>query len=239
MPKEGVKLLHHNDILSFDEIVEVVQYGVDRGIRKVRITGGEPLVRKGIINLVAMLSQLKGIEDLSMTTNGLLLPSMAMDLKNAGLNRINISLDTLDAEHYRIITRGGDISVVLQGIEAAKMAGLFPIKLNAVLPPDRNKVNALEVREFAAKNGLESRFIHQMSLEKGEFSIVEGGEGGDCKHCNRMRLTSDGFLAPCLFNPLRYNIRTLGIEQAWTLALANKPLKGTSNSHETFNHLGG
>lgn len=128
MPEEGVVLLDHKEILSFDEIVDVAKTAVRKGVDKIRVTGGEPLVRNGIIDLVKMIGEIDGIKDFSMTTNGILLSKYADDLANAGLHRVNISLDTLDPEKFKQITRGGDIQKVFDGIEAAKKAGLNPIK---------------------------------------------------------------------------------------------------------------
>ena len=112
MPEEGIQLIDHSDILSFEEIVEFTRGAVKNGITKIRLTGGEPLVRKGIVELVAMLASIEGLEVLSMTTNGILLSQFAMVLKEKGLHRLNISLDTLDADKFREITRGGDIEKV-------------------------------------------------------------------------------------------------------------------------------
>jgi cyclic pyranopterin phosphate synthase len=129
MPPEGIESKQHSDILTYEKIVEIARCAVDKGIKKIRLTGGEPLVRKGIINLVKMLSEIEGLQDLSMTTNGILLKKHAQDLADAGLNRVNVSLDTLDTEEYRSITRGGDLQMVLEGIEMARKVGLNPIKI--------------------------------------------------------------------------------------------------------------
>ena len=239
MPEEGVQLLSHHDILSFEEIVEVVKTGVSMGIEKVRLTGGEPLVRKGIVDLVREIAAVPGIRDLSMTTNGILLPKYAGQLAEAGLNRVNISLDTVDPERYREITRTGGIAQVFRGIEAAKEAGLEPIKINCVIFKSRNEQDALEVEQFASLHNLNVRFIHQMDLKTGEFSVVEGGEGGNCSVCNRLRLTANGMLKPCLFSELEYDIRELGIKKAYELALENKPRCGSYNKSNKFYNIGG
>ena len=128
MPAEGVQLLSHDEILRFDEIMEVVDIAVARGVDKIRITGGEPLVRKGVVELIAMIAKLEGVKDLGMTTNGLLLEQYAVALKEAGLMRVNISMDTTDPDRYREITRIGDISLLFRGIKAAVSAGLTPVK---------------------------------------------------------------------------------------------------------------
>ncbi len=239
MPGEGIKLLDHNKILSFEEIVEIVRVGVSLSINKVRLTGGEPLVRKGIVDLVRMISSVEGIEDLSMTTNGILLNDMAEPLAEAGLNRVNISLDTIDPLKYISITRNGGIEKVFKGIEAAKKAGLEPIKINCVIFKNESEQNVRNVARFAEENNLQIRYIHQMDLRTGEFSVVEGGEGGNCSICNRLRLTSDGYLKPCLFSELKYDVRKLGIKQAFQLALDNKPRCGTFNKSDDFYNIGG
>jgi len=239
MPEKGIKLLPHKAILSFDEILNVVKYGAANGLNKVRITGGEPLVRKGIVDLVAMIASVKQIKDLAMTTNAVLLSEYAYDLAKAGLHRINISLDTLNEEKFNKITRVGKLSDVLKGIEAAHVAGLTPIKLNCVIKKKSTEPDALQVADFAKRNGYEVRFIHEMDLSKGEFGIVEGGDGGNCAICNRLRLTANGLLKPCLFNDLGYNVRELGIENAFNLALKNKPLSGKKNKTGNFYNIGG
>lgn len=239
MPAEGIKMLPHDDILSFDEIVEATKVAVSLGVDKVRITGGEPLVRKGIVDLVKMLSAIDGINDLAMTTNGTLLPKYAQALADAGLQRVNISLDTLDPEKYNKITRLGKLEDALNGIDAAKKAGLFPIKLNCVVRKSANEADANQVKEFAEAEGLQVRFIPQMNLETGEFGIVDGGDGGNCKKCNRLRLTSNGNFMPCLFSDLGYNVRELGAREAILQALGNKPRSGSVNKMNHFNNIGG
>lgn len=239
MPCEGVKLLDHNDILTFEEITSTIKTGVESGIEKVRLTGGEPLVRKGIADLVAMLSKIEGIKDLSMTTNGQLLEKFAQPLADAGLRRVNVSLDTMDPQVYRQMSRGGEIEPVLKGIEAARKAGLLPIKINCVIQGTAQDKNAVDVAAFCTKNDLQIRYIHQMNLENGDFSVVEGGEGGDCSICNRLRLTANGMIKPCLFNDLEYNVRTLGPEEAFRLALGNKPACGTNSMLGKFYNIGG
>jgi cyclic pyranopterin phosphate synthase len=239
MPEEGIKLLRHQDILSFEEIEEVVRKAVELGIEKVRLTGGEPLVRKGIVELVKKISAIPGIRDFGMTTNGMFLESFAQDLYNAGLHRLNISLDTTDPVKFKEMTRGGDILNVFRGIEAAIKAGFKPIKLNCVILNSSTEENALEVTEYARKHKLEVRYIHYMSLSEGRFSVVEGGSGGDCPKCSRLRLTPDGKLKPCLFSNLEYNIRELGIDEAFKQAVKCKPKSGSVNNNNLFHNIGG
>jgi cyclic pyranopterin phosphate synthase len=239
MPAEGIRMLKHEDILTFDEIVEVTRVAVELGVTKVRVTGGEPLVRRGITDLVRMIGAIPGIRDLSMTTNGVLLETFALPLREAGLQRINVSLDTLDPEKYRIITRGGKLELVLSGLEAAKKAGLTPIKINCVVGEFNGEAEAARVSEFGKRMGFQVRFIRQMDLSTGEFYQVEGGDGGNCSRCNRLRLTSNGLVKPCLFDATGYNVRTLGTRQAILMALENKPACGTVNHEEQFYNIGG
>lgn len=239
MPETGVTFLRHNDIITYEEIVDVIRIGVDLGIDKIRLTGGEPLVRKGITDLVAMISDIEGIKDLAMTTNGVLLDQYARELASAGLKRINISLDTLDPEKYNYTTRGGVIENVFRGIASAKEAGLKPIKINCVLINSFTTSDRNNLEEFCQKHDLELRYIHQMNLEKGEFYPVEGGKGGQCNICNRIRLTANCMIKPCLFNGIGYNIRELGISHAIKMAVEHKPLNGTLNKVNEFYNIGG
>jgi len=238
MPEEGIRLLDHSDILSFEEITEFTKLAVANGITKVRLTGGEPLVRKDIVELVAMLAEIGGLEDLSMTTNGILLTKYAADLKKAGLNRINISLDTVNPDNYCQITRNGELAQALEGIEAAQKAGLEPIKINCVLLGQTDDDIRI-LKQFCDESGLSLRFIHQMNLKTGEFSTVEGGDGGNCNKCNRVRLLANGNIKPCLFSDLAYNIRELGHQEALNLALGNKPKAGTYSKSGEFYSIGG
>lgn len=239
MPEHGVDLISHKEILSFEEIVEVVNYGTQLGINKVRITGGEPLVRRGIVDLVKMLSQINGIEDLSMTTNGALLDQFAKPLVAAGLNRVNISLDTMDPDKFKAITRVGVLSNTLEGIKAAQEAGLSPIKINCVIKESPMENDARQVAAYCLRNDLNIRFIKEMDLETGVFSKVIGGEGGNCKSCNRLRLTADGKLKPCLFSDLEFDVREYGIEGAFNKAVGRKPKSGSSNTVNKFSNIGG
>jgi len=239
MPEEGIQLLQHSDILTFDEIRDFTAMAVEGGVTKVRITGGEPLVRKGISTLVSMLAGIKGIADLSMTTNGVLLARYADDLRYAGLHRVNISLDTVDPDRYREITRGGNINEVFDGIRAAKTAGLLPVKINCVIKASQEEDEARAVKQFCHDWQLEIRYIRQMDLVSGHFSTVVGGTGGDCSRCNRLRLTANGKLKPCLFNSIGYDIRELGYEKALETAIAQKPECGSKNESGTFYNIGG
>lgn len=246
MPKEGVSVVGHEDILRYEEIVRIVNVAVTMGIAKVRITGGEPLVRRGIVGFITQLSSIPGLKDISLTTNGLLLETFASPLFKAGIKRINISLDSLNAEKYAQITRGGDLETVLRGIEAVRREGFFPIKINVVVIKGVNDDEILDFALLSTEKPYQIRFIELMPmgtaglchegnylsndvLFKGinsvyrmepvhhEKTIIDGpahmfkidgalGEIGFispisnhfCDACNRLRLTSDGYLRACL-----------------------------------------
>ena len=239
MPEEGIKLFRHKDILSFDEIAGFTKAAVANGVTKVRITGGEPLVRKGVTTLVGMISNIKGIEDLSMTTNGTLLKHFARELSEAGLQRVNISLDTVNPEKFRAITRSGNINDVFEGINAAKNAGLLPVKINCVIKKSKEEEEAKAVSVFCKENDLEIRYIPQMDLVNGHYDVVEGGTGGNCSLCNRLRLASNGKLKPCLFSNIEFDIRELGFENAIRMAAERKPECGLINETDAFYNIGG
>jgi len=238
-PPGGVPLFAHERILSYEEIVEFVRVAVGYGIDKVRITGGEPLVRRNIVSLVERLAQVPGIADLCMTTNGTVLEQFAIPLAAAGLGRVNVSLDAVASERYAAITRGGDVTLVLAGIDAALEAGLKPVKLNCVVERSLDEPDAREVAAYGAGRGLEVRYIRRMNLSEGTFWVVHGGSGGNCAMCNRLRLTSDGRLRPCLFHDVEFNVRELGYEKALEAAVAAKPKCGSSSPENLMYQIGG
>ena len=239
MPAEGVPWKNREEILNFREILDVVKFGAERGIKKIRLTGGEPLLRRNLPELIRMLSALPEIEEIGMTTNGTLLPRYAGELKQAGLSRVNISLDTLNPEKFRKITRLGNLDDVLKGIDAAIEAELLPVKINFVRIKGENEEDEEAVRVFCKEKDLKIRFIRQMDLRTGEFYTVEGGEGGICSICNRLRLTADGFMVPCLHSNQRYSIRESGIKEAFEKAIRNKPKTGYGTTTHEFSNIGG
>jgi len=238
MPEAGVPLIRHEDVLSFEEVVEVATVATEMGVTKIRVTGGEPLVRRGVLALVAMLADVPGIHDYAMTTNGILLAEYATALAEAGLHRVNVSLDALDPQRYAAITRGGDVQSVIAGIEAARDAGLDPVKINCVVRESTEEPDARAVAAFGRAHGCEVRFIRRMTLASGDFSTVIGGTGGDCARCNRLRLSSDGMVRPCLFNNLAFSVRELGVREALGRAVENKPESGQT-SRGQFHEIGG
>jgi cyclic pyranopterin phosphate synthase len=172
MPAEGVKDIGHGNILGFEDIERVVRAAAGLGFRKFRLTGGEPLIRKGVIGLVERLAAIRGVDELAMTSNGILLSRMAESLKDAGLDRVNISLDTLRSDRYRDMTRGGALADVLAGIRAAEAAGLAPIRLNVVAMRGFNDDEILDFARLTRAHTWDVRFIELMPV--GEAAVGVG-----------------------------------------------------------------
>lgn len=166
MPANGIEPKPRHELLHYEEIIRIAELFVKLGLSRFRITGGEPLIRKGVVELIRAISQMKGVEDLALTTNGTLLARYARTLKEAGLKRINISLDSLNPQKYYEITRGGNIQDVLAGIETALEIGLSPTKLNTVVIRGVNDDELIDFVRFASDKPLEIRFIEFMPLGK-------------------------------------------------------------------------
>lgn len=273
MPVSGVEKKLHQNLLSFEDIASIVKAAVPVGIEKIRVTGGEPLVRKGIVTLVDQINHIDGIKEIAMTTNGTMLKNMAKKLKNAGLKRFNISIDSLNPERYEEITRGGNLNDVLEGIEEVLDLGMTPIKLNTVVI---GGLNDDEVSDFAAltlDKPIDVRFIELMPvgqasqwakerfisndvlLDKLGHLLTESAEKGSparyyrlpgakgrigfinpishhfCHECNRLRLTSDGKLKPCLHSNEEIDLKPVlhqsieDITQLIEKAISQKPEK--------------
>ncbi len=174
MPEEGVPQLSHEDILRYEEIARLARVVVGLGVSKVRLTGGEPLARKGVDRLVAMLAAIPGVDDLAMTTNGTLLAGEAEKLARAGLKRVNVSLDTLRPERFRAMTRRGRMEDVMAGLAAAERAGLTPIKINVVVIRGLNDDEVLDFARKTVVDGWHVRFIEVMPLGPSELWAQEG-----------------------------------------------------------------
>jgi cyclic pyranopterin phosphate synthase len=239
MPAGYVPPTRPEERLSFAEITEVVAAAVGLGMTRIRFTGGEPLVRPGLEELVGRVAALPGVSDLALSTNGLLLGAQAVGLAAAGLRRVNVSLDTMSPERYRDLTRGGDLARVLEGIAAARAAGLAPVKLNCVVRRSCLEPDAQAVAAYAAEQGLEVRFIHRMDAASGTFSVVQGGAGGDCARCSRLRLSCAGVVRPCLFSDLGFSVRELGARRALRRAVEQKPAAGGPCSDNWIRAVGG
>jgi cyclic pyranopterin phosphate synthase len=250
MPAEGVRDLGHDNILSFDEIARVVEAAVALGVTKYRLTGGEPLVRKDVVRLVERLAGIEGVKELVMTTNGTLLAQHAKALKQAGLQRINISVDSLDPHKYEEITRGGSLEAAFAGVDAALKYGLTPLKLNVVVIKDFNDDEVLNFVQLAISHPIHVRFIELMPVGRvagdngcrhlsaaaikeklpdliplnrregvAELYQYPGARGSVgfispmsdlfCGGCNKIRLTADGKLKPCLHTDEEIDLRSI------------------------------
>lgn len=290
MPPEGVNKREHREILSLEEMEEIARAAAALGVRKIRLTGGEPLVRRGMLSLCRRLRDIPQLEELTLTTNGVLLPGMAAALKAAGVDRVNISLDTLDPEKYRCVTRTGTLEDALAGIRAAGEAGLTPLKLNCVLIGGFNDDEIPALAALTAREPVEVRFIELMPIGHAVpfgpeaylpcETVLEhlprlertGQDGGVaeryrlpgaagtiglirplsrcfCRQCNRIRLTADGCLKPCLHSREELPLRGLHGEQLRAQlerAILHKPeqhaelsARSRSQAARDMNQIGG
>jgi cyclic pyranopterin phosphate synthase len=162
MPPEGIPKLSHNDILTYEDLHRIACQAVELGLDKIRITGGEPLVRKGVVSFLEKLATIPGLTELVLTTNGVLLRQMARDLRRAGVQRLNVSLDSLKPETFAQITRGGDLQQVLDGLDAAEQAGFPPVKINMVVMRGINDDEVLDFAELTIRKAYTVRFIEYM-----------------------------------------------------------------------------
>jgi len=241
MPEAPFVHKSHSEILSYEQIELLAKVAAKMGITKVRLTGGEPLVRKNIEQLVAKLASIEGIDEVCMTTNGSLLADMAAKLKRCGLSRINISIDSLNPDRYRRITRGGDLHQVLAGVDAAIKAELTPIKINMVILDDTTEEEIETAKAFCEQRGLQLQKIMQFSLyDRTDLSRRFRTERPPkCTNCNRLRLTADGFLKPCLFSDDEIKVNFDDINGSILEAVAKKPKNGSSCRNRLMNQIGG
>lgn len=289
MPEEGVCKKRHEEMLREDEMIQAVEAAASLGITKLRITGGEPLVKKNIVSICRRAAAVEGIREVCLTTNGILLPALAVPLKEAGVKRLNISLDTLDAEKYAYITRTGSLSQAVEGIRAAMDAGFEKVKLNTVLIGGFNEEEIVPLAELTLRYPIDLRFIEMMPMVEGGFGPEaflpntrvlgvlpqleeQPADGGVarlyrlpgalgrvglispvnahfCAACNRIRLTADGKLKPCLHSAEEYSIKGLdreGMRSVMERAIYNKPawhgeLNAQNPSHagRNMNQIGG
>lgn len=230
-------------LLSFEQIVEVAGAAVSLGISRFKLTGGEPLLRTGVVELVGLLSALPGVNDLSMTTNGVLLSRFAGELAAAGLNRVNVSVDSLDEERYREITGGGELQAVLRGIERAKQYGLNPVKINTVYMEEINGGEIEHIRAFCREQGLKHQLINRMDIHDDKqnydnFTVTD--RPPRCSACSRLRLTADGKLLPCLFSGCELSLSDYATnEEALREAIRCKPAEGQRAGNRIMNEIGG
>lgn len=286
MPESGVKSLCHSDILSIEEIVEIVKVASKNGIKKIRLTGGEPLVRRGFINLCKQISKIDEIEDIAITTNGVYLKDMADELFENKVRRINFSLDTLIKEKYNDITRRNDFDKTMESLFYAIKKG-FKVKINVVLIGGFNDDEIQDFVNLANDYDLEVRFIELMQIgetanwskdkfvsnkivlekvpklefdgvsgvakiykikgQKGRIGLISPISCSFCEDCNRIRLTSDGKLKPCLHSKDEINLKGLSgeeLEEVFKRGIFEKPEKhhledGKSESARDMNKIGG
>lgn len=238
MPEEGVPLLRHEDILTLERMAAVARCAVALGVRKIRLTGGEPLARKGLAELVSMLKAIRGLETLAMTTNGTLLAPVALELRKRGLDSVNISLDTLDPGLYAALTRGGRLEDALAGIEAARSAG-FPIKINTVVRKDEPAGTLESVRAFCERRGFRHQTIRQYDLAGKKLDEAEYDRPPRCGQCNRIRLLANGLLKPCLHSDLAFPVDFCDIEGSIRACVEAKPARGSACTTLTVGQIGG
>lgn len=282
MPEEGISCLAHEDVLSFEEIHKIVQVAAELGVRKIRLTGGEPLARKDLEQLVALISSVPGIEDIAMTTNAILLAEKMDALMAAGLKRVNISLDSLNPEKYKEITRGGDLNKVLRAIDMAIDKGLTPVKVNAVVIKGFNDDEIEDFIRWTLDKEVEMRFIEYMPIgdslvwKDGYFPLdtvreigervgkvidmesaksngpaqlfkIEGAKGSVgvihpvsqhfCASCNRLRLTADGKLKPCLFWQKEIDVKPYIQDREQLIDVFAETLNVKKEKHEMTDEL--
>jgi cyclic pyranopterin phosphate synthase len=267
MPEDGVCKKDHAQMLTEDEFITAVEAAASLGITKLRITGGEPLVKKNIVSICRRAAAVEGIKEVCLTTNGLLLPQLGKSLKEAGVKRLNLSLDTLDPEKYAYITRVGKLDAFRAGLDAALEAGFEKIKLNAVLIGGFNDDDIVSLAELTKQYPLDMRFIEMMPMydsgdfdekafipctkvldylpdavpaehdggvaklyrlpgAKGNIGLISPVSAHFCGDCNRIRLTADGKLKPCLHSADEYSLKGLdfaGMKQVLEEAIWNKP----------------
>ena len=267
MPEDGVCKKDHTDMLTEDEIVTAVEAAAALGITKIRITGGEPLVKKNIVSICRRAAAVEGIREVCLTTNGILLPQLAKPLKEAGVKRLNLSLDTLNPEKYAYITRIGTLETFRAGLDAAFEAGFEKIKINAVLIGGFNDNEIVPLANLTKQYPVDMRFIEMMPMydsgdfdetafipynrvldalpeavpvdqdggvaklyrlpgAKGNIGLISPVSAHFCGDCNRIRLTADGKLKPCLHSDDEYSIKGLdfaGMKQMLEETIWNKP----------------
>ena len=267
MPEEGVCRRQHHEMMNEDEVVTAVQVAASLGIHKIRLTGGEPLVKKNIVSICRRVAEVEGVREVCLTTNGLLLPQLAKELREAGVKRLNLSLDTLDPEKYAYITRIGKLEQFRAGLEAALDAGFDKVKINAVLIGGFNDDEIEALAGLTMEYPVDMRFIELMPIQdhdefgesayvpysrvleklpqalpvekdggvaklyrlpgaKGNIGLISPISAHFCGECNRLRLTADGKLKPCLHSAEEYSIKGLdqnGMMAVFQEAIWNKP----------------
>ena len=267
MPEEGVCRRQHHEMMTEDEIITAVEVAASLGIRKIRLTGGEPLVKKNILSICRRVAAVEGIREVCLTTNGIQLPEFAKELREAGVSRLNLSLDTLDPKKYAYITRVGKLEQFQAGLEAALASGFDKVKINAVLiggfnddeieglagltmeyPVDMRFIELMPIQDHdefgaeayvpysrvleklpqavpVAKDGGVAK-LYRLPGAKGNIGLISPISAHFCGECNRLRMTADGKLKPCLHSADEYSIKGLNkaeMKAVFQQAIWNKP----------------
>jgi cyclic pyranopterin phosphate synthase len=238
MPPGGVPPRRHEDFLSLERLTDAARAAVGLGVRKIRLTGGEPLVRRGIVDLVRMIAAIDGLEHLGLTTNGTLLAPRVHDLLAAGLDSVNVSLDTLDPLRYAEITRGGSIADALGGIRAACAAGL-PMKINMVVLDDVSIQETESMETFCASIGARLQLINHFELTRKKGDSYAFDRPPSCAECNRIRLLADGTLKPCLHSDEEIRLDPGRIRESFQEAILAKPRHGGVCASRSMQQIGG
>ncbi len=290
MPAEGVCKLRHDEMLTEDEVIRAVRAAASLGMYKVRITGGEPLVKPNILSICRRVAEVEGVTETVLTTNATRLAALARPLREAGIERVNISLDTLNAEKYAFMTRGGTLADATNGIEAALEAGFEKVKINAVLIGGFNDDEIPALANLTRRWPVDMRFIELMPMpgdtlfgehayipvsrvleilpeavpaaehdgvarmyrlpgSLGSIGLISPLSNHFCRNCNRLRLTADGHLKPCLHSREEFCIRGMNEEQmaeairqaAFLKPQQHDPLSRSARSHAArpMNQIGG
>ena len=290
MPEEGICKKAHSEMLTQEEMVQAVRAAASLGVTKLRVTGGEPLVKKNIVSICENCAAVPGIREICITTNGILLPQYAEDLKAAGVTRVNLSLDTLDAQKYARITRWGSLDDAMAGFHAALNAGFEKVKINAVLIGGFNDDEIPALAELTKRYPVDVRFIELMPMQNhdefgqsaflpvktvleklpevepvfpdggvarlyrlpgaiGNIGLISPVSDHFCASCNRLRLTADGKIKPCLHSNDELSIKGLSFEEmlaAFRQAILEKPAhhaalsaQSRSEAGRNMNQIGG
>ena len=242
MPEYGVMEKSHNDMLSYEEIAQITGIAGELGIRKIRLTGGEPLIKRNIETLVQLIADSYNFDEITMTTNGsLLTPGLAKKLANAGLNRVNISFDTLNPKKFNNLTRCGTLSDVVNGIQSAKEADLNPIKINMVIFNTTTQDEIDKMQSFCNFHKLTLQKIRHFELQDHGYKThdTECDRPLPCHLCNRLRLTADGFLKSCLFSDDEIKVNMNTTKEDILMAVNTKQARGKSCSNRYMMEIGG
>lgn len=227
-----------SEILTIPQIVDVVKACAAKGVTKIRLTGGEPLLRKDLISLIKTIRKINGISEIALTTNATILAPIASDLVNAGLTSINISLDTLNPEKYRYITRNGNINDVMQGIKEIQQYRI-PVKINTVVIKGFNDDELLDIKDFCESHEFKHQTIKAYELHIHKKTTCDYDRPPKCRDCNRIRLLSKGTFKPCLHSNIEIPVDFNNISASIDATIDLKPEMGTVCDTKSIIEIGG